>query len=136
VVVDASVWISRVIRSEPFHEASRTWLIRQSRSGIGIAVPSLALPEVGGALARRTGEPVESRAALAWITRIPSLRVIDLDQPLVDHATQLAIDLRLRGADAVYVALAARLSLPLVTWDQELLERAASRIEVRTPEPG
>ena len=111
-------------------------MIRQSRSGIGIAVPSLALPEVGGALARRTGDPVESRAALAWITRIPSLRVIELDQPLVDHATQLAIDLCLRGADAVYVALAARLAVPLVTWDLEVLDRAASRIEVRTPEPG
>jgi predicted nucleic acid-binding protein len=73
---------------------------------------------------------------LAWIIRIPSLRLFDLDPPLIDHASQLAIELRLRGADAVYVALSARLGIPLVTWDLDVLDRAAGRIEVRTPGPG
>ena len=35
---------------------------------------------------------------------------------------ELAIRLRLRGADAVYVALAEQLGIPIVTWDGEMLK--------------
>jgi predicted nucleic acid-binding protein len=39
----------------------------------------------------------------------------------------------LRGADAVYVAVARHLGLPLVTWDDELRARAGR--EVRAIQP-
>ncbi|HEV8260717.1 MAG TPA: hypothetical protein VGQ19_08175 [Burkholderiales bacterium] len=39
----------------------------------------------------------------------------------------------LRGADAVYAALARQLGTPLVTWDKELLERAAAVVPTFTP---
>jgi predicted nucleic acid-binding protein len=42
--------------------------------------------------------------------------------------------MRLRGADAVYVALARRLGMPLVTWDAEQRERAKPVVRVVTPE--
>jgi predicted nucleic acid-binding protein len=37
------------------------------------------------------------------------------------------------GADAVHVALADRLHIPLVTWDQEQRWRASGQIRVTTP---
>jgi predicted nucleic acid-binding protein len=46
----------------------------------------------------------------------------------------VAADLGLRGADAVYVALAHQLGLTLVTWDREQLTRTASMIVSRTPD--
>jgi predicted nucleic acid-binding protein len=49
------------------------------------------------------------------------------------RAARCALDLRLRGADAVYVAVAHSLQVPLITWDREQLTRAAGRIAVRTP---
>ena len=41
---------------------------------------------------------------------------------------------RLRGADAYYVALAAELSLPLVSWDREQIDRAAPLVSAYSPE--
>jgi predicted nucleic acid-binding protein len=48
-------------------------------------------------------------------------------------AAQMAADLRLRGAEVVYVAAAYLLQVPLVTWDREQRQRAASVIAVQTP---
>jgi hypothetical protein len=39
-----------------------------------------------------------------------------------------------RGADSVYVELAARLGLPLVSWDAEIKQRASALVECWTPE--
>ncbi len=49
-------------------------------------------------------------------------------------AAKVAANLRLRGADAFYVAAASRLDIPLVTWDQEQMERARGLVNVITPE--
>lgn len=96
-------------------------------------VPTLLLPEVGGALSRRTGDAALAYRVVGDIVRLPGLRLVNVTQQLGALAAQLAADLRLRGADAVYVAVAQALSLPLVTWDREQLSRAASRVTVRTP---
>jgi predicted nucleic acid-binding protein len=56
-----------------------------------------------------------------------------VDESLAREAAELAARLRLRGADAVYVAVARKLDLPLVTWDAEQRERGGAAIVVRTP---
>jgi predicted nucleic acid-binding protein len=89
--------------------------------------------EVAGALARRTGEARDAERAVAHLRRLRSARWIALTNDLVEHAAQLAATLRLRGADAVYVALADCLGIPLVTCDHEQRSRAARRISMMTP---
>ena len=46
----------------------------------------------------------------------------------------MAIELQLRGADAIYVALAAQIGIPLITWDREQFERGAQRVITRQPD--
>ena len=99
-------------------------------------LPTLALSEITGAISRVSNDLDRARAVLAQFEQLPSVPFHALDRELATAAANIAIDLRLRGADAVYVALAARHGLPLITWDRELLERAAGRIEVRKPEVG
>ena len=41
----------------------------------------------------------------------------------------IGVDLGLRGADSLYVAVAARLDLPLVTLDVDQSERAGKRVK-------
>jgi predicted nucleic acid-binding protein len=65
--------------------------------------------------------------------RLPGLRLVPVGAELGRQAARLAADLRLRGANAVYVAVAARLDIPLVTWDGEQLARAGGRVRVTTP---
>lgn len=92
------------------------------------------LVEVAGAIARRTGRPAQAHEAVAQLSQLRTLRLIGLNRHNSLIAAQLAADLQLRGADAVYAATAQSLRLPLITWDQELLDRAGRLIEVRIPE--
>lgn len=67
----------------------------------------------------------------------PAFGVIEVDQPLVEHATALAIDRELRSLDSLH--LAAALVLPrgdllFATWDRRLHTAAIAEGLKLTPE--
>ena len=133
MIVDASVIVSRLVPADVHHEASRRWIERHvARDGLLIA-PTVILPEIAGAVARRTGQSRLARRAVEAVRRLPALRLVAVDDILATSAARLAGQLRVRGADALYIAAAADLNLPLVTWDAEQRSRAARVIEVVTP---
>lgn len=136
MVVDASVMVSRLVLHDVHHQASRHWLTRHVAAGGLLIAPSLLLPEVAGAVARRTGEPRLARRAVGAVLRLPALRLVPVDDVLARAAARLAGRLRVRGADAVYIAAAAGLGLPLVTWDTEQRDRAGRIVEVLVPDEG
>jgi predicted nucleic acid-binding protein len=131
-VVDASVWVSSFLPRDINHAASRRW-IEHALANDMVVSPGLLLPEVTGALARRTGQTGSSNRALELLRRHPNSRLAIIEADLAVSAAELAGELRLRGADAVYVALAARLGVPLVTWDREQRERGSAYAEPRSP---
>jgi predicted nucleic acid-binding protein len=134
MIVDASVVVSRLVPGDAHHEASRRWLGRHIDGGGLVIAPVLLLPEVAGAISRRTRTPRLARRAVEAVLRLPSLRLLSLDEALARAAAAVAARLRTRGADAVYIAAAARLRLTLVTWDVEQGDRAAEIVEVLVPE--
>jgi predicted nucleic acid-binding protein len=133
MVVDATVVVSRLVTHDAHHAASRAWLARHVAAGGLLIAPALLLAEVAGAVARRTGAPRLAQRAVETVLGLPALRLVPVDDVLARTAADLAGRLRLRGADAVYIAAAAALQLPLVTWDLEQRERAARVIEVLAP---
>jgi predicted nucleic acid-binding protein len=70
---------------------------------------------------------------LKHLLHLPGLRLVALDRRLGRAAALLAASTSLRGADAVYAALAQHLSIPLVTWDEETGQRAAALLTVMQP---
>ena len=96
--------------------------------------PVLLLPEIAGAISRRTGAPLLARQAVQQMLRLRALRLVALDRRLGQAASQLAADLGLRGADAVYVAIADQLKIPLITWDNEHVEKAGKQVSVQMPD--
>jgi predicted nucleic acid-binding protein len=133
-VIDASVWVSRLVPLDVFHTPSRLWLSKHAAAG-GLLVSPVLLPiEVAGAISRRTGERQLAHQALETLMRAPALRIVPLDSRLGRAAAALAADLGLRGADGVYVALARALNLPLLTWDEDQRHRAGHIIAAYTPE--
>jgi predicted nucleic acid-binding protein len=66
--------------------------------------------------------------AQTWVRGVP------LDASLANESMRLAAKLRLRGADAVYVALAVTYRESLISLDSEMLERARDVADVFTPE--
>ncbi len=134
MVVDASVWVSRLLPQDTNHSATREWLARHLENGSLTASPTLALAEVAGAVARRTASARLGTRAVQSLLAVPGLRLIAVDRRLAMTAGRLAADLALRGADAVYVAAALDLGVPLVSWDAEQRERGRRRIRVLTPD--
>lgn len=133
-VVDASVWVSRLVAQDVNHQVSRQWLETQMAQGQRLIAPVLLLAEIAGAIARRTGSSELARQAIDQILQIPNFHIVTIDYELGQTATKLAAELYLRGADAIYVALAYRLGVPLVSWDAEQLERASKLIQAARPE--
>ena len=133
MVVDASVWVSRLVPHDAHHATSRQWLERRLMEGALLIAPVLVLAEVAGALSRQTGWPELAHRAVDGLSGLAGLRLVSVDTRLGQAAAQLAADLQLRGANAIYVATASLLSVPLVTWDSEQRRRAGRLIEVRVP---
>jgi predicted nucleic acid-binding protein len=126
IVTDASVWVSRFIDDDVHHEASVSWLRRQIDAATFLVGPTLLLVEVAAAIARRTGDAALAAAIVEQLEQFPPLRLEPLDDALAAVAVSLAGSLGLRGADAVYVAVARQLGAPLVSWDEEQIRRAGA----------
>ncbi|NPA91741.1 MAG: type II toxin-antitoxin system VapC family toxin [Chloroflexi bacterium] len=134
MVVDASVWVSALVPQDVHHTRSREWLEERLREGVLLVAPVILLAEVAGAIARRTGDPSLGERATEMILSLPTLRLVPVDDRVGGEAARLAARLRLRGADALYVAVASLLGVPLITWDREQQERCQT--VVRTSSPG
>jgi len=133
VVVDASVWVSRLVPSDVHRERCRDWFEARSAIGDLIVSPVLLLPDVSRAISRRTGRPGLARRAVELLQEVSLLRLVSVDPTLARLAAQLAADHALRGAHAVYAATAQQLGLSLVTLDSEQLERAQAVVSTISP---
>ena len=129
IVVDASIWVARLVAEDVFYERVKTWMSARLEQDDQFLAPSLLLAEIGGAISRRT-TPSLALKAIEQIQNLPGLQLVEMEDLLLQEAAHLAAQLGLRGADSNYVAVAARLDLPMVTLDADQRERAAKRIKV------
>lgn len=133
IVTDASVWVSSFKADEANHAFSTSYLEYWTSEDRQVSVPILLLAEVSGAIVRRTSDPDVARRVADGLLDLSALLLVDVERRLAAEAAQVAAELRLRGADAVYIALAVRLGVPLVTWDREQRERASAVVDARSP---
>lgn len=131
VVVDASVFISLLVPTDVHHERCVTWLRERLANGESLIAPSIFLPEVGGAISRRTSD-ANGRSALITLRRVRTLRLVPVDAKLAALAADIAVEHGVRGADALYAAVATSLAIPLVTLDHDF-RRVAELVEVVSP---
>jgi predicted nucleic acid-binding protein len=131
--IDASVLIAAWLPDDGNHTTSRAWLVRHVLSSRASLLPSLALTEIAGGLRRRTGDRVSARRAVRHLLALPGVRIVEPNRRLMWRATLLAATIGLRGADAVYVAVAHQFGAPLITWDTDQLTRAALVVTTHTP---
>lgn len=124
-VVDASVHISALNPVEAEHPSSKQFLERIRQRGLRVFEPDILLPEVAAAVARAFDNGIRGLALAAALRQVPDFLFIPVDAPLADAAAEIAAKYRLRGCDAVYVAVANQRGATLVTLDRQQLERAA-----------
>ena len=133
-VIDASVWISRFVPADANHLISREWLESVLDVAPLVVAPALVLPEVSGAVSRRTGRTEEAREAVAELESLANLQLIPLDNEAASVAAMVACETRLRGGDSIYLSLAADMDWPLITWDKELRDRGRATAQVFFPQ--
>ncbi|NLG97362.1 MAG: type II toxin-antitoxin system VapC family toxin [Chloroflexi bacterium] len=131
VVVDASIWVSRLIPQDEHHERCQKWLIAQRAAGVTLVSPSLLLPEVAGAISRRTGDAALADRAVQSLQALPGLRLVEMNQSVVQVAAQMAASCGMRGADSVYAAVAHQLSIPLATLDADQRTKAGQMVAIQ-----
>ena len=133
VVVDASTWVSSLVANDINHGAAKAWLDEHISTGGQLVAPTLLVVETASALARVSSDPSDARSAVAQLYSLAVMRLVPLEQVLVDEAADIAVSFRLKGADSFYVAVARQLDIPLVTFDTEQLTRPAGVIDTIDP---
>ena len=131
--IDASVYARDFDVRDPEHVTCRALLARLAADATPIIVPFLLLAEVAATISRERRDPIAARLAVDAIRAQAHLQFVPLDDALGQEAAELAADYALRGADAVYVALARRYSCTLISLDREQRERPAAIVTTRTP---
>ena len=132
--VDASVWVNGFDQRESGHETSRQVLELLRAQTIPIIEPILVLAEVAGAISRTRQDPARAEAFATTLGQLPNVTILPLDEVLGQQALALAAQHGLRGADAVYAAVAQQVGCTLISLDNEHLTRLAGLISVQTPE--
>ena len=131
-VLDASVAVAALRRTEPFHAEALQRCMPLFAGRDEIIVPAIFDVEVASALLRRGTAPATVRSFFA---RHFTQRTLVTLGPRAIRAVRSVVDkTRLRAADAFYVWVAAREDLVLVTADREIASRAPlAGVEVIPP---
>ncbi len=133
VVIDASVWVSRLLPQDANHLIANTWVNNHIMAGGLFTPPTLLAIEVSASVFRRTKSTSDAQSALRQLYALPVMRLAQMDQTLVAEAIDITSTLGLRGADALYVALAKQLAIPLVSFDNEQLTLSQGIIQTIRP---
>lgn len=118
VVLDASLFLAAISAKEIHHDSARK-LYDAMPEDQPFVVPALFRTEVISALSRRR-EPDELLDAVDALISGPRFHVVALERPLLERATIIAREARLRAYDSVYAALAMERGAALLTLDVDV----------------
>ena len=132
--IDASVFVNAFNPHEPGHAASLRLLDVVQGRGDPVMVPTLVVPEIAAAVARANDDAVGGLEFVDAMAALHQVTLVTLTSAIARHAAEMAATYRLRGADAVYLAVAHRYGTTLVTRDVEGRKRGSAVMSCRTPE--
>jgi len=140
--LDASVHLNALNPREQGSEISQRLLVQLHqgsesegpRSPTHVFSPTLLLVEVAAAAARTLDDAPAARALARAVRELPAQTWVELGTELAEEAGELGAQHRLRGADAIYCAVARRHDAVLVSLDRQQLERMTHGIDVCRPD--
>ncbi len=132
-VIDASVYVALINTHASEHSSSWAWFEQAKSAQEPVVAPAILLAEVSAALSHGAADPALAHQVVQQLLRSNVIELIPVTTALAERAATIAADHRVRGCDAIYIALAEQLSDHLVTLDQQQLERGAAFVTVCTP---
>jgi predicted nucleic acid-binding protein len=132
--IDASVFVNAFNPHEDGHAQSLDVLTAIQERGDPVIVPTLLVAEVASAVARASNDSAGAVQYAMATAALPHLTLVTLTPAVARQAAELAATHRLRGADAVYLAVARRYGTTLVSRDDEQRTRGSAVAPCQTPE--
>jgi predicted nucleic acid-binding protein len=143
--IDADVHLNALNPAEEGSAVSQELLRRVHQPPAGqdtsppheVVSPTLLVVEIAAAVARVFDDTVRGKDLASAVRDLPAQTWIALDASLAEEASAVGAELRLRGADAVYAAVARGARTHLVTRDRQQLERLLPQVPTcqRVPNP-
>jgi len=115
-VIDASVWIAWFKGGDKFQEQAKNIIQTLISNQERISIPAIAFTEVAGVI-RRTTNSDTAREAVHFMKEMEPDVFVDFAE-LEPLATETAINHRVRGADAYYLAVAEITRSNLYSFDK------------------
>lgn len=132
-VMDASVYVTMLDANDPEHTNCLAWFTAAATSDEPIVAPSLILSEVAAAISCGHSDAELAKAVVGALEASAIVSLVAVTSQLAKRAAIIAADQRVRGADAVYLALAQQLNDVLVTLDRQQLQRGAAVVATQRP---
>ena len=133
-VLDASVVTAFFLESDAHHARATRWRDTVVSPDEPWNVPTILLAELAASISRQTGSVQLANRVLTQFHLLDDVKVFEVGHYLAGSSATIAAAQRIKGCDAIYVALAAELDDVLVTFDQEQADRAAPVVRVLVPE--
>jgi predicted nucleic acid-binding protein len=125
-VVDANVWVSALDRTELRSGVSRAFLGAVAASRHPIELPEFAEIEIACALSRRLRDTGQGRLIVRQALDFPLITWHPLSRLMIRRAVAVGTRRYLRCGDALYAAVAEAVGGEIVSWDEELVNRAGA----------
>lgn len=132
--IDASVFVNAFNPHEAGHAKSLDILSTIQERGDPVIVPTLLVAEIASAVARASDDAAGAIRYAMAAAALPHITLVTLTPAMARQAAELAAAHRLRGADAVYLAVARRYGTTVVSRDEEQRTRGAAVAACQTPE--
>ncbi|MCB9138780.1 MAG: PIN domain-containing protein [Caldilineaceae bacterium] len=132
-VIDASVFVAVVNHADRHHAPCRTWFEEALSQGNRPIAPSILVSETAAAISRGVNDAALALAVTAALAESTIVELVPITAALATTAADIAATYRIRGCDAIYVALAASVDEPLVTLDRQQGARASELIKIYSP---
>lgn len=128
LVVDSSVFVAAFREREPFSIDAFRFLSSLEKGTHQAVVPASVIVEVVAAVSRRTKDAELGRRVGMRLLSFDSIRVSDLTSARMRKMFDVASEYGLAGMDAIVVGTAVEHSLPLLTFDRQILDRAHNAV--------
>ena len=132
IVLDSSVIVSAFVQGDRFRNQARRVMKKVFDGEYSMIESSIVPVEVCGSISRRAGVKPASlaqRQLLRW-EEIGVMRFAELTRKRKNEAVDLAIELQIRGMDAIILQVAKENSCGLATFDEEMASKVRKLVKV------
>lgn len=134
ICLDSSVIVAALRKQEVHHNAAID-ILEKVKNGEYIAIePQIVLVEVAAAIKRRTGSTELANRVMDDLLAIDTIHFTDLESRRAGDATEIAINIGVRGMDAIVIQIAKEFNIPLITLDMEMIEKSRLFVDARFPD--